>query len=69
MNSTLAKPSRSATQTYQLRCQTDAMRLGWAPANQVLDGVLLHAILPDLADQSPYLKHASKGWTLATYEF
>lgn len=35
----------------------------------VLDGVLLHSVLPDVADQSPYLTHASKGWTLATYEF
>ncbi len=35
----------------------------------VLDGVLLHALSPDLADDSPYLKEASKGWTLATYEF
>jgi len=35
----------------------------------VLDGVLLHAIFPDRVDESPYLKHASKGWTLATYEF
>ena len=35
----------------------------------VLDGVLLHTLLPDVADQSPYLKHTSKTWTLATYEF
>ncbi len=35
----------------------------------VLDGMLLHALSPDLAGDSPYLKEASKGWTLATYEF
>lgn len=35
----------------------------------VLDGVLLHAALPEVADSSPYLKQASKGWTLASYEF
>lgn len=35
----------------------------------VLDGVLLHSVFPEVADQSPYLKQASKGWTLATYEF
>jgi uncharacterized membrane protein YedE/YeeE len=35
----------------------------------VLDGVLLHSVLPEVADNSPYLKQASKGWTLATYEF
>ncbi len=35
----------------------------------VLDGVLLHAVLPEVADNSPYLSTASKGWTLATYEF
>ena len=35
----------------------------------VLDGVLLHAVLPEVADGSPYLKETSKGWTLATYEF
>lgn len=35
----------------------------------VLDGVLLHAVLPEIADQSPYLKQASKGWSVVTYEF
>lgn len=35
----------------------------------VLDGVLIHSVLPEVADNSPYLKAASKGWTLATYEF
>lgn len=35
----------------------------------VLDGVLVHSMLPEVADNSPYLKEASKGWTLATYEF
>lgn len=35
----------------------------------VLDGVLLHSVLPDVTDNSPYLKETSKGWTLATYEF
>lgn len=31
----------SASETYQLRCQAVAEGLGWATANQVLDGVLL----------------------------
>jgi uncharacterized membrane protein YedE/YeeE len=35
----------------------------------VLDGVLLHALLPDVANQSPYLAETAEGWTLATYEF
>jgi uncharacterized protein len=35
----------------------------------VLDGVLLHAVLPDVADQSSYLAEMAEGWTLATYEF
>lgn len=35
----------------------------------VLDGVLLHSVLPEVADNSPYLKQASKGWTVVTYEF
>lgn len=35
----------------------------------VLDGVLLHHILPDVATQSPYLAETAEGWTLATYEF
>ncbi|TKB91914.1 MAG: hypothetical protein E8D41_10645 [Nitrospira sp.] len=35
----------------------------------VLDGVLLHNILPDVASRSPYLAKTAQGWTLATYEF
>lgn len=35
----------------------------------VFDGAILHAILPDLAAQSPYLSSSTPGWTLATYEF
>jgi hypothetical protein len=35
----------------------------------VLDGVLLHQVLPELADQSAYLTEAAEGWSLATYEF
>jgi uncharacterized membrane protein YedE/YeeE len=35
----------------------------------VLDGVLLHAVFPEVADQSPYLEQTSKDWSLATYEF
>ena len=35
----------------------------------VLDGVLLHAVLPDIASKSPYLAKTAQGWTLATYEF
>ena len=35
----------------------------------VLDGVLLHQILPDVAHQSAYLSETAGGWTLATYEF
>src|SRR4026209_2429159 len=35
----------------------------------VLDGVLLHNVLPDVASKSPYLAKAARGWTLATYEF
>ena len=35
----------------------------------VADGVLLHHVLPALADQTPYLAEAGTGWTLATYEF
>lgn len=35
----------------------------------VLNGVLLHTVLPQVADDSPYLKETTKGWTLATYEF
>ncbi|HSL04911.1 MAG TPA: YeeE/YedE thiosulfate transporter family protein [Nitrospiraceae bacterium] len=35
----------------------------------VLDGVLLHNVLPDVASKSPYLVKATEGWTLATYEF
>ena len=35
----------------------------------VLDGVLLHNVLPDVASRSPYLAKTAQGWTLATYEF
>jgi hypothetical protein len=35
----------------------------------VLDGILLHALLPEVANQSPYLVETAEGWTLATYEF
>jgi uncharacterized protein len=35
----------------------------------VLDGVLLHILLPAVAAQSPYLAESTGGWTLATYEF
>lgn len=35
----------------------------------VLDGVLLHYVLPDVASRSPYLAKTVQGWTLATYEF
>ena len=35
----------------------------------VLDGVLLHHVLPDVASNSPYLDKTAQGWTLATYEF
>lgn len=35
----------------------------------VLDGVLLHNVLPDVASRTPYLAKTAQGWTLATYEF
>ncbi len=35
----------------------------------VLDGVLLHRVLPDAASGSSYLANTAQGWTLATYEF
>ena len=35
----------------------------------VLDGVLLHYVLPGIATQSPYLAEVAENWTLATYEF
>ncbi|HSN04842.1 MAG TPA: YeeE/YedE thiosulfate transporter family protein [Nitrospira sp.] len=35
----------------------------------VLDGVLLHQMLPEVANQSSYLSATAGGWTLATYEF
>jgi uncharacterized membrane protein YedE/YeeE len=35
----------------------------------VLDGVLLHHMLPDVASSSPYLAETTRGWTLETYEF
>jgi uncharacterized protein len=35
----------------------------------VLDGVLLHLVLPDVASESPYLAKTAHDWTLFTYEF
>lgn len=35
----------------------------------VFDGVLLHGLLPSVAERSAYLAEAAEGWTLATYEF
>jgi uncharacterized membrane protein YedE/YeeE len=35
----------------------------------VLDGVVLHHLLPAVAERTPYFADTSKGWTLATYEF
>lgn len=35
----------------------------------VLDGVLLHYVLPDVTLRSSYLAKTAQGWTLATYEF
>lgn len=35
----------------------------------VLDGIVLHSLLPTVAAQSPYLADTARGWTLATYEF
>ncbi|HSB44345.1 MAG TPA: YeeE/YedE thiosulfate transporter family protein [Nitrospira sp.] len=35
----------------------------------VLDGVLLHTLLPAVAAQSPYLAETAQGWTLGTYQF
>ncbi len=35
----------------------------------VLDGVLLHQVLPSFVEQTPYLEETTEGWTLATYEF
>jgi uncharacterized membrane protein YedE/YeeE len=35
----------------------------------VLDGVVLHSLLPDVASKSPYLAKTAQGWTVATYEF
>ncbi|ALA60342.1 YeeE/YedE thiosulfate transporter family protein [Nitrospira moscoviensis] len=35
----------------------------------VLDGVVLHALFPELAEHSAYLMEAGGAWTLATYEF
>jgi uncharacterized membrane protein YedE/YeeE len=46
-----------------------AQPIGVSTQYVLLDGVLLHAVLPEVADQSPYLKQTSKGWSLATYEF
>jgi uncharacterized membrane protein YedE/YeeE len=46
-----------------------AQPIGVSTQYVVLDGVLLHSVLPEVADDSPYLKETSKGWTLATYEF
>jgi uncharacterized protein len=35
----------------------------------VLDGVLLHWTLPEVAERSGYLVETVEGWSLATYEF
>ena len=35
----------------------------------VLDGVLLHWTLPEVADQNAYLTETVEDWSLATYEF
>jgi uncharacterized membrane protein YedE/YeeE len=35
----------------------------------VLLGVIFHQLLPEVADQSPYVVESAKGWTLLTYEF
>jgi uncharacterized protein len=35
----------------------------------VLLGVILHQLLPTVADHSPYVVETAKGWTLLTYEF
>lgn len=35
----------------------------------VLDGIVLHSLLPTVAARSPYLADTVRGWTLATYEF
>lgn len=35
----------------------------------VLDGVILHQVLPAVAESTAYLAKAAKEWTLATYEF
>ena len=35
----------------------------------VLEGVLLHQILPEVAARSPYLVSTAGGWTLLNYEF
>jgi hypothetical protein len=43
--------------------------IGVSTQYAVLDGVLLHALLPAVANQSPYLVETAEGWTLATYEF
>lgn len=35
----------------------------------VVVGVLLHELIPTVADQSPYLVETAEGWTALTYEF
>lgn len=46
-----------------------AQPIGVSTQYVVLDGVLLHHVLPDVADRSPYLADAAAGWTLLNYEF
>ncbi|MBI3355901.1 MAG: YeeE/YedE family protein [Nitrospirae bacterium] len=43
--------------------------IGFSTQYVVLDGVLLHKVLPDVDNQSSYLAATAGGWTLATYEF
>jgi uncharacterized membrane protein YedE/YeeE len=43
--------------------------LGVSMQYVVLDGLLLHHVLPEVADQSAYLAEAGRGWTLASFEF
>ncbi|MCX5723606.1 MAG: YeeE/YedE thiosulfate transporter family protein [Nitrospirae bacterium] len=46
-----------------------AQPIGVSTQYAVLDGVLLHHVLPDVAERSPYLADAAAGWTLLNYEF
>lgn len=46
-----------------------AQPIGVSTQYVVLDGVLLHEILPDVAARSPYLADTAVGWTLLSYEF